>query len=102
MATADRRGRTARTAGKGVTPHRDNRGNRCTALGGVSTVSDPPSTFDTPISEVIVRGPGDVGATALRAVLKRPEFSAEGCGVYSDASYTPPSFASLADAVHAR
>lgn len=48
MATAGRRGRTARTAGKGVTPHRDNRGNRCTALGGVSTVSDPPSTFDTP------------------------------------------------------
>ena len=33
---------------------------------------------------VIVWGPGEVGGTALRAILKRPEFAVVGCKVYSD------------------
>lgn len=37
--------------------------------------------------KVIVWGPGEVGGTALRAVLKRPEFSVVGCKVYSDAKH---------------
>ncbi|WP_368834398.1 hypothetical protein [Mycobacterium intracellulare] len=35
--------------------------------------------------KVIIWGPGEVGGTALRAILKRPEFSVVGCKVYSDA-----------------
>lgn len=35
--------------------------------------------------KVIIWGPGEVGGTALRAILRRPEFSVVGCKVYSDA-----------------
>jgi hypothetical protein len=34
---------------------------------------------------VIIWGPGEVGGTALRAILERPELSVVGCKVYSDA-----------------
>lgn len=35
--------------------------------------------------KVIIWGPGEVGGTALRAILERPEFSVVGCKVYSEA-----------------
>jgi hypothetical protein len=35
--------------------------------------------------KVITWGPGEVGGTALRAILKRPEFEVVGCKVYSEA-----------------
>jgi len=39
---------------------------------------------DDMTNRVILWGPGEVGGTALRAILKRPEFTVVGCKVYSD------------------